>query len=145
MHSTNVDKGWTWACAAIVLTSWPLLSYADKDRAAFLVNEPPRVRELLKKAMEIESSASNADNKGRVATLYCEASRFGSLEAQYRLGLLYVAGNGVPQSREYAAALFSIAAQQGHTLAFDMLETVRLHSIDLPACMTEPVGWSVTS
>jgi TPR repeat protein len=117
-----------------------LLSYADKDCAEFLVNEPPRVQALLKKAMEIESSAGNSDNKRRAATLYCEASRSGSIEAQYRLGLLYVAGNGVPRNREFAAALFSIAAQHGHALAFDMLETVQFRSIELPACMTDQVA-----
>ena len=137
MCRANVYKKWKWACAALVFALWPLLSHADKDSSAsYLADEPPRVRALLEKAKKIELSVSNSNNMWRAATLYCEASRFGSLEAQYRLGLLYASGRGVPENREIAATLFSSAAQQGHALAFDMLETVRLHSLKLPACMT---------
>ncbi|MBE9609289.1 transglycosylase SLT domain-containing protein [Chitinilyticum litopenaei] len=66
---------------------------------------------------------------------YCRAARNGTIEAQYRLGMLYAFGNGVPQNRDYAASLFAVAAQQGHAEAGAMLETIRLNSEQLPPCM----------
>ena len=91
---------------------------------------------LLLKASNIEASAESHDDLWQAAALYCEACRLGSTEAQYRLGMLYAFGKGVPENRAYAASLFSIASQQGHAKAFDMLETVILKSEELPPCWT---------
>lgn len=64
----------------------------------------------------------------------------GSIEAQYRLGMLYAFGRGVPESRDMAASLFSVAAAQGHAEAQNMLETIRLSSTLLPPCVLEAVA-----
>ena len=136
MYRTNAYKKWQWAGAALVFTLWPLLGHADKGSVLNLNEEPPRVRTLLEEARKIELSVNNSNETGRAAMLYCDASRFGSIEAQYRLGLLYASGKGVPENRVFAATMFSLAAQQGHAHAFEMLETVQLHAPDLPACMT---------
>ncbi len=49
--------------------------------------------------------------------------------------MLYAFGQGVPESRPYAAALFSLAAAQGHTQATAMLDNIQLTSVELPACV----------
>ena len=103
---------------------------------AVLDEEAPAVRRLLEQASERESAAAAEDGAWQAAALYCEASRSGSLEAQYRLGMLYAFGQGVPESRPYAAALFSMAASQGHARANEMLDSIRLSSDALPACVT---------
>lgn len=88
------------------------------------------------KAATYEASAESDDDFWQAAVLYCEASKLGSTEAQYRLGMLYAFGKGVPENRTFAASLFSIASQQGHRKAFEMLETVNFKSQELPACIT---------
>jgi soluble lytic murein transglycosylase-like protein len=101
-----------------------------------LDEEPPAVRDLLQRASERESAAEAADGAWQAAVLYCEAARSGSLEAQYRLGMLYAFGHGVPESRSFAAALFSLASSQGHARANEMLDNIELTSDALPACVT---------
>ncbi|WP_246308002.1 lytic transglycosylase domain-containing protein [Chitinibacter bivalviorum] len=73
------------------------------------------------------------------AVQYCRAARHGVIEAQYRLGMLYAFGLGVPENRSAAASLFSIAAEQGHLHAQNMLEMVHLKSNELPACVLSAV------
>jgi TPR repeat protein len=90
---------------------------------------------MLDEAITLEQEIKDPERAGRVVMLYCTASRLGSLEAQYRFGLFYLRGSGVPRNVAFAANLFSLAAQQGHAKAMDMLEKVNLRNIDLPACM----------
>jgi hypothetical protein len=87
------------------------------------------------KAANLEASANGNEEFWQAAVIYCEACRLGSTEAQYRLGMLYAFGKGVPENRAYAASLFSLASQQGHIKAFDMLETVNFKSQELPQCV----------
>ena len=96
----------------------------------------PKLNALLLKAANYEASAENHDDYWQAAVIYCEASRLGSTEAQYRLGMLYAFGKGVPENRAFAASLFSMASHQGHRKAFDMLETINFTSQQLPACVT---------
>ncbi len=49
----------------------------------------------------------------KATALYRQAADAGHAMAQYRLGVLYINGQGVPQSDEKAAALFRKAADQG--------------------------------
>ena len=102
-------------------------------------NEPPVTRALLEKAIEAENNDALADNDWQAAKLYCEASRLGSAEGQYRLGMLYAIGRGVPQNRDYSAALFSTASMQGHFASQKMLETVVLTQTNLPECVLAEV------
>ena len=97
--------------------------------------EAPRVTELFGRAAQLEAGADSADRNWQVAVLYCEAARAGSAEAQYRLGMLYAFGQGVPASRPYAAALFNLAASLGHEQAGRMLESIELTSVALPGCV----------
>lgn len=95
----------------------------------------PKLNALLLKAANYEASAESHDDYWQAAVIYCEASRLGSTEAQYRLGMLYAFGKGVPENRAFAASLFSMASHQGHRKAFDMLETINFTSQQLPACV----------
>ncbi|MDD5299126.1 MAG: hypothetical protein PHD65_01375 [Gallionella sp.] len=132
---SDVCRKWLWLCAVLLLALCPLPGQA-KDKDADLAAEPPLVRALLNEAATLESSADNPDKIQRAATLYCKASRYGSLEAQYRLGMLYFEGKGVPKDIDYASVLFSQAAQQGHYRALVMLdEAVKLRTLKLPPCL----------
>ncbi len=94
-----------------------------------------RLNTLMQKAVAYEATAENDEEYWQVAVMYCEAAKLGSTEAQYRLGMLFLIGKGVPENRAYAASLFSMASQQGHRQAFDMLETVSFKEQTLPACL----------
>lgn len=118
------------AATAIVLT--------EDDTAAF-ANEPPQIRELLEKAVASERSQQDWQGEWKAAGLYCEASRLGSAEAQYRLGMLYAFGRGVPKDRGLGASLFEVAASQGHFEAQKMLETINYTTTQLPQCVMEAV------
>ena len=69
-------------------------------------------------------STKGGHSSWQSAVTYCKAARGGDTEAQYQLGMLYAFGAGVPKQREYAAALFSMAGQQGHFEAQNMLESI---------------------
>ncbi len=105
---------------------------------AVLALEPPAVRRMLEQANKLESGYDD-DDEWQAASLYCEASRHGSIEGQYRLGMLYAFGKGVPESRKLAASLFSMASSQGHSEANKMLDTIQLTSNDLPPCVMQAV------
>lgn len=85
---------------------------------------------LLTKASKLEQF-----NPWEAAVIYCQIARNGSLEAFYRLGMLFAFGQGVPQNREMAASLFATAAQQGHEEAGNMLDTILYGSDKLPECI----------
>lgn len=102
-------------------------------------NEPPLIRDLLVRAVLAERNEQDIEGDWQAARLYCKASRYGSAEGQYRLGMLYAAGQGVPKNRDWAAALFTTASSQGHWEAQKMLETVQLSTTELPPCVMSEV------
>lgn len=93
--------------------------------------EAPAVVQLLAQGTELESR----QGEWQAALLYCRGARYGSTEAQYRLGVLYALGRGVVENRALAAALFSVAATQGHAQAAQLLESILMTSVTLPTCM----------
>ncbi|HUW36414.1 MAG TPA: hypothetical protein VMV91_03700 [Rhodocyclaceae bacterium] len=110
-----------------------------------LIDEPlsveaPLVRLVLKRAALLERSEPTARNRQYAARLYCVAARLGSLEAQYHLGKMILAGWGMQKSEKKAAALFSIAAKQGHEKASEALEVIRVQGGTPPACMENPAS-----
>ena len=105
-----------------------------------LDNEPPVIRQLLQDASRLETSLDEVEGEWQAARLYCQASRMGSAEAQYRLGMLYAFGKGVPQSQTLGASLFTLASSQGHFQAQRMLETIALTSSELPPCVLADVA-----
>jgi Transglycosylase SLT domain len=103
-------------------------------------NEPPLVKVLLERASAFVADENNADSAWKAANLYCEASRYGSAEGVYRLGMLYALGRGVPANRDYAANLFGIASVHGHYEAQKMLETIEITTDSTPPCVLEAVA-----
>jgi soluble lytic murein transglycosylase-like protein len=101
--------------------------------------ESPAVRPLLERALRLEKNIYMLDGEWQAATAYCKASRLGSAEAQYRLGMLYAFGKGVPEDRALAASLFSLASSQGHLEAQNMLETIQISTTQLPQCVVADV------
>lgn len=103
-------------------------------------NEPPLVRSLLERATVMLEDEADHESAWKAANLYCEASRYGSAEGAYRLGMLYAFGRGVPANRDYAANLFGIASAHGHAEAQKMLETIALTTRATPACVLSDVA-----
>ena len=85
---------------------------------------------FLKQGIKLEN-----EDPWKAASLYCIEARQGSTEAQYRLAMLFAFGQGVPEDRAAAASLLSIAAEQGHQEAANMLETIQYSSDKLPQCV----------
>lgn len=102
-------------------------------------NEPPIIKDLLERAVLAERDEQNAEGDWQAAKLYCEASRYGSAEGQYRLGMLYAVGKGVPINRDLAASLFATASMQGHYESQKMLETIEFNLQALPTCVLTEV------
>lgn len=112
----------------------------EPPSAAVIEDAPLTVRKVLQEASALESApdtVSTTDSLWQAAVLYCQASRWGSVEGQYRLGMLYAFGQGVPENRSYAASLFSLAASLGHAQAGQMLESIGVTSVELPACVSQ--------
>jgi len=113
-------------------------AFSSGDMTAFS-NEPEQVRLILERAVTLERNPDELEGEWQAAILYCQASRLGSAEGQYRLGMLYAFGKGVPASRALAASLFSVAATQGHYEAQKMLETINVTTEQLPPCVVADV------
>ncbi|OYY82516.1 MAG: lytic transglycosylase, partial [Methylophilales bacterium 16-45-9] len=127
-----------WFVAMLLAANSARAQFSDKELLAF-DNEPPVIAELLQRAVLLERNERLDDGDWQAAKLYCQASRYGSAEAYFRLGILYAVGKGVPANRDLAAALFAAASMQGHYESQKMLETVELVYVDMPACVTSAV------
>lgn len=126
-------------CISFVLLCLPAYA-ASKIQTETFNNEPPVVRALLVRASALDTNQYNIESTWKAAHLYCEASRYGSAEAMYRLGMLYAFGSGVEKSRNYAANLFGLAAMHGHFEAQKMLETIEIRTLDTPPCVLADVA-----
>lgn len=126
--SNNLLLGLIFLC----LSPSPVFS-AETDNAIEL--EAPVPRRLLEEGKRLAKRTASSKNMWQAAVKFCSASRMGSTEAQYQLAMLYAFGQGVPQRRAHAAALFATAAQQGHFESQRMLETLQFESAELPACV----------
>ncbi len=123
----------------LAMTSFSAHAYTTKQLDTF-ENEPPVVKQLLKQADRLDKSGQGGESAWQAAKLYCKASRYGSAEGLYRLGMFYAFGRGVPKNRDYAANLFGIASMHGHFEAQKMLETIELRNGATPACVLSDVA-----
>jgi len=121
-------KKWMWVCSALLLCAMPC-------HAEDVEIDPPLIADLLNEAKVLEYSADNPKNIQRALKLYCKASKLGSLEAEYRIGMLYLSGRGVAKNLTFASSVFSVAAQQGHSQSGDMLKAIKLRPLELPPCL----------
>ncbi|MDO9140166.1 MAG: lytic transglycosylase domain-containing protein [Methylobacter sp.] len=126
---------WFLVAALILLNISPGVAMTEEELTLKLEFEPPATQKLLKEAAKLARDAYGSHDLWKAAVRYCDAARLGSIEAQYQLGMLYAFGAGVPVQRAYAAALFSMAGQQGHYEAQNMLESIRFESSTLPGCI----------
>jgi hypothetical protein len=125
--------------AVILMTaSFARAAYSSQELEVF-DNEPPLVKDLLMRANVLVSDEDDVDAAWKAANMYCEAARYGSSEAAYRLGILYSFGRGVPENRDYAANLFGIASTHGHYEAQQMLETIEIKTSAPPPCVVDDV------
>lgn len=124
-----------------MLVTMANISYAETSQQELdtFSNEPEVIRALLLRAAQTVRLGATADSEWQAARLYCEAARLGSAEAQFRLGMFYASGKGVPADRDLAAALFATASLQGHEASQKMLETVEVSLLELPACVLAEV------
>jgi soluble lytic murein transglycosylase-like protein len=127
------------AALSLLLASGQSAAYTQTELEIF-DNEPPIIKDLLERASLLVVDEKSPDAAWKAANLYCEASRYGSAEGIYRLGMLYAFGRGVPANRDYAANLFGIAATHGHFEAQKMLETIEIKTNDTPICVLEAVA-----
>ncbi len=128
------------ACALLLGLAAVCNSQTVNTVAGDALQTPPAMLALLTQGQALEQSDEAQEGAWQAAARYCEAARMGSTEAQYRLGMLFALGRGVPESREMAASLFSLAALQGHAQAHTMLDTIRITSQLLPPCVLEAVA-----
>ena len=121
-----------WVACALLTTSlfseFALASaQADKEKSIALRIE----------AKGFEHGIGNNRNPDKAVELYCEAARLGDAEAQYNLGWMYAMGRGIPRDDLAAAYFFTMAANQGDTLAERMLKQVGDPPAKPPKCIAD--------
>ena len=109
-----------------------------EEESALFALEAPRVQAMLEQASAAEAGRGQSRSLVRAAMLYCEAAAFGSGEAQYRLGKMFLSGQGFPQNIAVAATLFAMAANLGHQGAQAMLFQTGERPEERPECLTDP-------
>ncbi len=137
-NSWNKQFGWVMLAALLMTAGVARAEFSMQELKTF-DNEPPVIRGLLERAVLAERDEQNTEGDWQAEKLYCEASRRGSAEGQFRLGMLYAVGKGVPVNRDLAAAMFATASMQGHYESQKMLETVELGLANLPPCVLAAV------
>ncbi len=92
-------------------------------------DEPPRLSRWIEQGHEAQQRRDSA----LAAQHYCAAARFGSVEAQYRLGRLFMTRTDA-QGQLEALALLALAAQRGHEKAVAALSGQFAPDV-LPDCL----------
>lgn len=124
---------WVLLATLLLVAGFARAEFSNQEPAVF-DNEPPVIRDLLTRALLAERAEQNAEGEWQAAKLYCQASRYGSAEGQYRLGMLYAVGKGVPMNRDWARTMFAVASRKGHYESQKMLESIEQGLYDLPPC-----------
>ncbi|MEO8417239.1 MAG: transglycosylase SLT domain-containing protein [Methylophilaceae bacterium] len=126
----------------LALAMWTLIvSSAQADDKLFM--DSPDVVEILDKpaalvamAVKYEHAEGVSLDYTKAVDLYCRAARSGYADAQYALGWMYANGRGVTRDDGVAAQLFTLASNQGHIHARDMLRYIRSSTpAPLPSCL----------
>ena len=117
---------------AAVLAVWPIVVCAEIAEAPPWSEEPPQLSRLIEEAYAAEQARAPVVAAAR----YCEAARHGSLEAQYRLGRLYL-GRSDSVGREQGRTLLALAAQRGHERSAALLVDQPLRPDRLPECLSK--------
>lgn len=93
--------------------------------------------ELVALAVKYEHAEGRPRDYEKAVELYCRAAKSGYAAAQYALGWMYANGRGVTKSDDIAAQLFTLASEQGHQHAKEMLRFTHASAspAPLPACL----------
>ena len=119
------------AAAIVLCTGTEAACARGADGPPQWIDEPP----TLSRWIEEGYSAELRHLPRRAAQRYCAAARYGSPEAQYRLGRLLLLGRGLTPDPTTATTLLALAAQRGHEKA-QVLLADRVPGDRLPDCMT---------
>lgn len=98
---------------------------------------PPRIKALLEEAWSLEQSAMGSQDHAMAAAIYCEAARYGSPEAHYRAGLIYLRGPSDVRDLVAAKSFLTYATELGHEQAIFLLPELQEQSIRQPICLTQ--------
>jgi len=123
----NTKLVWLALC---LLAGGGSLSWASPaDGPPEWTDEPPTLSRWIEEGYQAQS----AGDPLLAAQRYCSAARFGSIEAQYRLGRLYLDRKD-PQGPVEGRAMLALAAQRGHARAAEWVGSGA--SLDaLPDCL----------
>jgi hypothetical protein len=123
----NTKLVWLALC---LLAGGGSLSWASPaDGPPEWTDEPPTLSRWIEEGYQAQS----AGDPLLAAQRYCSAARFGSIEAQYRLGRLYLDRKD-PQGPLEGRAMLALAAQRGHARAAEWVGSSA--SLDaLPDCL----------
>lgn len=119
------------AVAIVLCTGMRVACAESADEPPAWDDEPP----VLSRWIEEGYNAERHHLPRRAAQRYCAAARYGSLEAQYRLGRLLLLGQDVVPDHATATTLLALAAQRGHEKA-GVLLVGRIPGDQLPDCLT---------
>ncbi len=100
------------------------------DDAPEWSDEPPVISRLIEEGYRAQSQRQWLVAAAR----YCAAARHGSLEAQYRLGRLFLQDRGDEEGKAQGRTVLAIAAQRGHLKARELLGE-QGHADVLPDCL----------
>ena len=121
------------AALAVALSAGMNLTWAlDTESAPSWEDEPPTLSRWIEEGYKAELR----QQPWRAAQRYCAAARYGSLEAQYRLGRLLLQGRGLMPDPATGTTLLALAAQRGHEKA-RLLLAGKLPGDRLPDCLTQ--------
>lgn len=122
------------AFAIVLCTGMEVACAQRTDEPPAWDDEPP----VLSRWIEEGYNAERHHLPRRAAQRFCAAARYGSLEAQYRLGRLLLLGRDVvpdaARATAIATTLLAVAAQRGHEKARVLLAD-RIPGNQLPECL----------
>jgi hypothetical protein len=98
------------------------------------------IAQLRQEAVAFEHGSGVRRDSERAVALYCLATRLGDGASAFDLGWMYANGRGVTRDNGLAASFFRIAAIRGIEQAGNMLRLVGEPSVEVPACLADPVA-----
>ena len=99
----------------------------DRNIRFFMVDGLSRLADILR---EGNKAAGIKRDRRRALRLYQMAASAGHADAQYGLGMMYLAGEGVAKDRAYAMRWLGTAAQKRHAAAAAMLADIYYEKSD---------------
>lgn len=119
-----------WLVLALMAGGWSHSWATPSQPPPEWTDEPPTLSRWIEEGYQ----AQTAGDPLLAAQRYCSAARFGSVEAQYRLGLLYLERTDSKGPVE-GQALLALAAQRGHARAAESVRPGNASMDALPDCL----------